>query len=174
MSHTMIELQAVMEDAVDECITHVHRGGLPFVGVLVNDTGVISGFGVNRVRETGDSTAHAEIVAMRDAMATQGLENLAGTSLLATGEPCGLCYRFAIDHQVETIFVAVDRDAVADSGFDYRASYRALGISDGQRAGLIHLLPVERGVEPFARYLQANTNSEPTRVLSHNQLKGTS
>jgi tRNA(Arg) A34 adenosine deaminase TadA len=173
MSHTMIELQAVMEDAVDECITHVDRGGLPFVGVLVNNTGVISGFGVNRVRETGDPTAHAEIVAMRDAMATQGLENLAGTSLLATGEPCGLCYRFAIDHQVETIFVAVDRDAVADWGFDYRTSYQALGISDDQRAGLIHHLPVERGVEPFARYLQANTNSEHTHVRSHNQLKGT-
>lgn len=174
MSHSRIELQAVMEDAVDECITHVDRGGLPFVGVLVKGTDVISGFGVNRVRETGDPTAHAEIVAMRDAMAAQGSEDLAGTSLLATGEPCGLCYRFAIDHQVETIFVAVDRDAVADWGFDYRASYRPLGISDGQRAGLIHLLPVERGVEPFARYLQVNTKSEPTNVRSHNQLKGTS
>lgn len=174
MSHAMPELQAVMEDAVDECITHVDRGGLPFVGVVLNNTGVISGFGVNRVRETGDPTAHAEIVAMRDAMASQGLENLAGTSLVATGEPCGLCYRFAIDHQVEAIFVAVDRDAVADWGFDYRTSYRALGISDDQRAGLIHHLPVERGLKPFARYLRANTNGECTHTRSHNQSKGTS
>lgn len=150
------KLQAVMDQAVEECITHVDRGGLPFVGVLVNETGTISEFGVNRVRETRDPMAHAEIVAMRDAMRTHGLESLAGTVLLATGEPCGLCYRFAIEHGVEAIYVALDRDAVADLGFDYRASYQALGITNENRAGLLHRLPVERGIEPFTRYLNTS------------------
>lgn len=173
MSLTISRLQAVMEDAVEECITHVDDGGLPFVGVVINDTGVISEYGVNRVRETGDPSAHAEIVAMRDAMASHGLDTLAGTSLLATGEPCGLCYRFAIDHQIDAIYVAVDRDAIADWGFDYRTSYPALGISDDQRAGLIHHLPVERGMEPVARYLRINTHDEPTQTHPRNESKGT-
>lgn len=150
-------LRAIMERAVEECIAHVTTGGLPFVGVIVNQGGVVSEFGVNRVQETGDPTAHAEIVAMRDGMASQGLPSLAGTTLLATGEPCGLCYRFAIDHHVDAIYVAVDRNAVADFGFDYRSSYPALGITDELRAGLLRHLPVERGTEPFTRYLHKPT-----------------
>jgi len=163
---TAPKLQAVMEEAVEECITHVDGGGLPFVGVVVGASGVISKYGVNRVQETSDPCAHAEIVAMRDALASQGRDSLAGTTLVATGEPCGLCYRFAIDHQVTAIYVAVDRDAVAEWGFDYRASYSALGISDDQRSGLLHHLPVERGAEPFARYLRIHTHQPSANTLS--------
>ncbi|MFG3435918.1 nucleoside deaminase [Nonomuraea sp. NPDC047897] len=148
------DLRAVMDLAVEACIAHVAAGGLPFVGVLVEDTGkVISQFGVNRVRETGDPTAHAEVVAMRDAMTTHGLDTLTGTVLLATGEPCGLCYRYAIDRGVEAIYVAVDRDEVAAFGFDYRAGYPAFGITDEHRAELLRPLPVARGDEPFTHYL---------------------
>lgn len=157
MSLAIPDLNAVMVQAVEECITHVDQGGLPFVGVLVNETGVISEFGVNRVRQTRDPQAHAEIEAMRDAKVTQGFKSLAGTVLLATGEPCGLCYRFAIDHGVEAIYVALDRDEVADLGFDYRGSYPALGITDQARAELVHRLPVERGTEPFTRFISLNT-----------------
>lgn len=157
MSLPTADLNPVMVQAVEECLTHVDHGGLPFVGVLVNETGVISEFGVNRVRQTQDPQAHAEIEAMRDALATRGLTSLAGTVLLATGEPCGLCYRYAIAHGVEAIYVALDRDEVADLGFDYRGSYPALGITDQARAGLLHHLPVERRTEPFTRYLNLNT-----------------
>lgn len=130
---------------------------MPFVGVLTSADGkVISRFGVNRVAETRNPAAHAEIVAMRDAMGTPGLDTLAGTALLATGEPCGLCYRYAIDHGVETIYTAVNRDEVAAFGFDYRASYPTFGITGTQRADLLHPLPVERGAEPFTRYLHLN------------------
>lgn len=172
MTPTLTGLKAVMEKAVEECITHVHGGGLPFVGVVIDHTGVISSYGVNRVRETGDPRAHAEIVAMRDAMASRDLNNLNGTTLLATGEPCGLCYRFAIDHQVDAIYVAVDCDTVADWGFDYRTSYPALGISDDQRAGLLHHLPVEHGMEPFAQHLRIITNHGRTYAHRHNESKG--
>lgn len=162
-----------MEEAVEECIRHVNAGGLPFVGVVVDASGVISEYGVNQVQETSDPWAHAEIVAMRDAMASQGRDNLAGTTLLATGEPCGLCYRFAIDHQVAAIYVAVDRDAVAERGFDYRASYSALGITDAQRSELLHHLPAEHGTEPFTRYLSIHTPSERQHARSDHKSKGT-
>lgn len=91
MSADTVSLTALMERAVDACATHVAAGGLPFVGVVVDSTGdVMSEFGVNRVAETGDPTAHAEVVAMRDAMTTHGLHAFSGAVLLATGEPCGL------------------------------------------------------------------------------------
>lgn len=158
MSRRPPGLHAVMEKAVEACLAHVETGGLPFVGVVVDGTGlVISGFGVNRVRETRDPTAHAEIVAMKDAMRSRGLARLAGTTLLATGEPCGLCYRFAINHRVDAIHVAADRDEVAGFGFDYRSSYAALGITDDLRSGLLRHLPVKRGTDPFTRYLHTHT-----------------
>lgn len=160
MSLSHIDLETVMRDAVEACIAHVEAGGLPFVGVVVNADGeVISKFGVNRVRETRDPYAHAEIVAIREAMASQGSESLKGATLLATGEPCGLCYRFANEHGIQSIYVAADRDQVAELGFDYRASYTALGITDHQRNGLLHHLPVDRAHEPFTRYLKHQTTN---------------
>ncbi|ASN18916.1 nucleoside deaminase [Arthrobacter sp. YN] len=164
------ELLKVMEEAVARCVTHVEAGGLPFVGVVVDDKRVISTFGVNQVRETRDPTAHAEIVAMRDAMSAQGRTDLTGAVLLATGEPCGLCYRFAIDHGIETIYVAIDRDTVAEWGFDYRSSYSSLEVSDERRAGLYHPLPVEHGNEPFIRHLQTPGLTERKDLRSHNHL----
>ncbi len=79
--------------------------------------------------------------------------------LLATGEPCGLCYRFAITHGIEAIHVAVDRDDVARFSFDYRASYPALGISDQIRDAFFRPLPTERGTEPFLRFLHTHTST---------------
>lgn len=154
MSAAETALRSVMDQAVGACTYHVDTGGLPFVGVVVNQAGeVISGFGTNQVAETGDPTAHAEVVAMREAMTRHGSEDLTGTVLLATGEPCGLCYRYAINHGIEAIYVAADRNEVAAYGFDYRTSYPAFGITDTRREALFRSLPVERAIEPFTRYL---------------------
>lgn len=157
-STTPDALVEIMDQAVKWCVEHVEAGGLPFVGVLVDKTGIISDFGVNRVRETRDPSAHAEIVAMREVLNANDREDLSGATLLATGEPCGLCYRFAIDHGVDAIYVAVDRDTAAEWGFDYRTSYPSLGITDGLRSTVFNHLPTERGHEPFSRYLQTHIN----------------
>lgn len=166
-------LGSVMAQAVAACVAHVNAGGLPFVGVVVNADGeVASEFGVNRVVETGDQSAHAEVVAMRDAMTSGGLTTLAGYALLATGEPCGLCYRYAIDRGVEAIHVAVNRDEAAGFGFDYRPSYRMFGIDNVVREALFRPLPVEHGTEPFTRYLQLHLPGQAT-ARPTNLSKGT-
>ncbi|TVT50711.1 nucleoside deaminase [Amycolatopsis rhizosphaerae] len=146
-----------MARAVEFGTRHVEKGGLPFVGQLVGPDGYASEYGVNRVHETGDATAHAEIVAMRLALTERGTPDLAGTRLLATGEPCGLCYRFALDQRVEHIYVAVDAETVASWGIDYLAGYPAFGIDRARlrRDGLVRDLPVEAGDEPFQRFTQA-------------------
>lgn len=159
MSAAETALRSVMDQAVKSCIQHVDTGGLPFVGVVVNQAGqVLSGFGTNQVAETGDPMAHAEVVAMREAMTGHGIEDLTGTVLLATGEPCGLCYRYATDHGIEAIYVAADRDEVAAYGLDYRTSYPAFGITDNQRNALFRSLPVAHAIEPFTRYLKLHAS----------------
>ena len=154
MSISLEQLHREMRTAVDFSTRHVDGGGLPFVGAVADNSGLISRLGVNEVHETGDPSAHAEIVAMRDALSSHGRETLTGTILLATGEPCGLCYRFAIDHGIDTIYTAVDRDAVAAFGFDYRASYRTMRINDYLRDRMLHHLPTTNAHEPFTRYLE--------------------
>lgn len=142
-------LEALMADAVEVSIRHVESGGIPFVGLLVAGDGWVSDPGVNLVRETGDPTAHAEIVAIRKAVKDRGRSGLEGVTLLATGEPCALCYRVAVSHGIATVCFAVGRDTAAEWGFDYRAGYDADRLSLAVTA---QHLPVERGLAPFTRY----------------------
>lgn len=159
----LTHVTALMSEAVDRCIEHVDAGGLPFVGLVVDDGGALSDFGVNLVHETGDLQAHAEVVAMRDAMVTRRLPTLTGTTLLATGEPCGLCYRYALDHGVDKVYVAASGRTTASYGFDPAPSYQPFGVDLQQlrRDGYTQLLPVERAHEPFLRTLQMRHPESP-------------
>jgi guanine deaminase len=147
-------LRPWMALAVDASTRHVEAGGLPFVGVLVTEDGLVSDLGVNLVLESGDPCAHAEIVAMRQVLQHRGRTSLQGTVLLATGEPCALCYRFASAHRVAAVRYAVDRDTAAEWGFDYRAGYDAIGATRLPVAQTARRIPVDRGLEPFARYAE--------------------
>lgn len=148
-----LDLAGLMREAVQAAVCEVEAGGLPFVGLVVDPGGYRSGFGVNEVARTGDPMAHAEIVAMRQALTDRGAPDLAGTHLLATGEPCGLCYRFAARQRISSIWVAVDSATVAGYGFDYRSGYAAFGTAPIPDADAARLLPVDGGTAPFTRYL---------------------
>ncbi|MFC7343236.1 deaminase [Saccharopolyspora griseoalba] len=150
MTADMNRLESLMADAVEVGVRHVESGGLPFVGRLVADDGWVSEPGVNLVRETGDLTAHAEIVAIREAVETRGPSSLEGATLLATGEPCALCYRFAAAHSIAAVCFAVDRDTAAEWGFDYRAGYEMTRLP---LAATAEHLAVPRGLVPFTRYV---------------------
>ncbi len=66
------------------------QGEVPVGAVVVKD-GVIVGRGSNRPIGTSDPTAHAEIVALRDAAARLGNYRLTGCELFVTLEPCAMC-----------------------------------------------------------------------------------
>lgn len=66
------------------------RGEVPVGAVLVRDGVILSRAG-NRVLELKDPTAHAEILAIRDACRTSGSERLTGCDLYVTLEPCAMC-----------------------------------------------------------------------------------
>ncbi|TQM72053.1 tRNA(Arg) A34 adenosine deaminase TadA [Actinomadura hallensis] len=168
------EVAGLMADAVAFGAKHVEAGGLPFVGLLLADDGYVSDPGVNLVQETGDPSAHAEIVAMRATLRDLGRADLAGSWLLATGEPCGLCYRSALDHRVERVFVAVDADTAAAWGFDYRPSYRALGIDRARLTGFVRRLPVPDGLLPFRRHLELRRAGGGPASITPPDTKGTS
>jgi guanine deaminase len=142
-----------MEEAVAFSIDHVRDGGIPFTALIVDQNGAILGRGVNRVWEHHDPTAHAEVEAIRDACRTHGTTHLRGTTLLASGEPCAMCYLSAAYAGVSRILFAVDRDEAAAHGFDYRRSYRLLADDPTTwQQPSVGRLSVEQGLQPFLAY----------------------
>lgn len=84
------ERRSFMDAALDEARAAAARGEVPIGAVIVRD-GIVLARGSNRTRERHDPTAHAEIVALREACAAIGDERLVGCDLYVTLEPCAMC-----------------------------------------------------------------------------------
>ena len=142
-----------MKEAVSQSTEQVHGGGIPFTALVVDANGAVLGRGVNRVREHHDPTAHAEVEAIRDACSTAGTPYLRGLTLLASGEPCAMCYLSALYAGISHVFFAVDRDEAAAHGFDYRGTYSLFSSDplDWQSPAACKL-PVPEGMRPFLAF----------------------
>ena len=79
-----------MQEALALARAAAEAGEVP-VGALVVKDGVILGRGANRPVATHDPTAHAEIIALREAAAALGTDRLTGCDLWVTLEPCAMC-----------------------------------------------------------------------------------
>ena len=76
--------------ALEEAGLATSGGDVP-VGAVVVYEGKVIGRGQNRIERTNDPTAHAEILAIREACAGQGYKRLIGATLYVTLEPCAMC-----------------------------------------------------------------------------------
>ena len=85
-----------MPIAIDEAKKAEGRGEVP-VGALIEIDGKVISSAGNRTRELKDPTAHAEILAIRNACSILGVERLIGANLYVTLEPCPMCAA-AISH----------------------------------------------------------------------------
>lgn len=91
MQAITIEEQTFLERAIElsnKGMTSLQGG--PFGCVIVKD-GKIVGEGCNQVTTTNDPTAHAEVVAIRDACKNLGTHQLTGCDVYASCEPCPMC-----------------------------------------------------------------------------------
>jgi guanine deaminase len=125
------------------------RGGFggPF-GAVVAKEGRIIAEGYNQVTSTGDPTAHAEVVAIREACRALGGFSLAGCELYTSCEPCPMCLGAIYWARLERVYYANDRADAAAIGFDDDHIYREFAKSMGERVlAFIHLpLPEARAV----------------------------
>lgn len=85
-----MQFTSFMDHALDEARLAGEAGEVPVGAVIVKD-GVIIGRGRNATRATCDPSAHAEIVAIRQACAALGQDRLNGCDLYVTLEPCAMC-----------------------------------------------------------------------------------
>jgi tRNA(Arg) A34 adenosine deaminase TadA len=118
--------------------------GGPF-GAIVVRGGQIVGRGWNRVTSTNDPTAHAEVVAIRDACSALQTFSLAGCEIYASCEPCPLCLAAIYWARLERLYYAATCDDAASAGFDDGTFYQELAKPAPQRS-----IPVEQALRDEA------------------------
>ncbi len=117
------------------------NSGGPFGAVIVKD-GQIIGKGHNRVLATNDPTAHAEVVAIRDACQNTGHFQLDDCILYTSCEPCPMCLGAIYWARPSKIYYACTKNDAADIGFDDDFIYKELDVV--HQARKIPALPLLR------------------------------
>lgn len=107
------------------------RGG-PF-GCVVVRAGKVVGRGNNQVTSACDPTAHAEVVAIRDACRALKTFQLADCTLYASCEPCPMCLSAIYWARIPTVYFAATRGDAAAVGFDDELIYREIPLPPGKR-----------------------------------------
>ena len=106
-----------MQEAIRLAIDGVNAGrGGPFGAVVVKD-GQIVGRGCNCVTSTNDPTAHAEVVAIRDACQNLSTFRLAGCEIYATCEPCPMCLAAIYWTRLDCYYFGCTAKDAAEIGF---------------------------------------------------------
>jgi tRNA(adenine34) deaminase len=92
----------LMDEALEQAALARDAGEVP-IGAVVSIAGEIVGRGFNQPIRAGDPTAHAEIVALRDAARRMGNYRLSGATLCVTVEPCLMCVGALVHARIGTL-----------------------------------------------------------------------
>ena len=132
--------------------------GGPFGCVVVKD-GEIIGEGCNQVTSTNDPTAHAEIVALRNACEALKSFQLPGCVVYTSCEPCPMCLGAIYWARPDRIFIAGTREDAAEAGFDDDLFYSELEKPNEARQLKLESLLREESQEVFDYWI-----SKPDKV----------
>ncbi|HEY6269885.1 MAG TPA: nucleoside deaminase [Candidatus Acidoferrum sp.] len=122
-----------MKRAISLALENVRSGnGGPFAAVIVKEGRVIAE-GTNRVTFSNDPTAHAEVVAIREACRALADFQLTDCDLYTTCEPCPMCLGAIYWARPARVFYAATATDAASAGFDDAFIYNELKIAHGER-----------------------------------------
>ncbi|MCU0411763.1 MAG: nucleoside deaminase [Bacteroidetes bacterium] len=123
----------MMRTAVALAVENVRRGeGGPFAAIVVKEGRILSR-GTNRVTTANDPTAHAEVVAIREACRTLGSFQLEGCEIYTTCEPCPMCLGAIYWARADRVYFACTQADAAAAGFDDSFIYQEISIPPDQR-----------------------------------------
>jgi guanine deaminase len=138
-----------MQEAIDLSIAGVTKGeGGPFGAIVVKD-GKIVGRGNNKVTTSNDPTAHAEVVAIRDACANLGTFQLQGCVVYTSCEPCPMCLGAIYWARPDRVYFACTKADAAASGFDDQFIYDEIEKGFGDRKIPFAQVGQEQALEAF-------------------------
>ena len=111
-----------MQKAIELSIKNIHNNGGPFGCVIVKNNKIISE-GVNGVTQNNDPTAHAEIVAIRNACKKLNTFDLSGCELYTSCEPCPMCLSAIYWSHIDLVYYGNSRENAAAIQFDDKFIY---------------------------------------------------
>ncbi|MFH0991556.1 MAG: nucleoside deaminase [bacterium] len=117
-----------MREAIELSLNNVESGnGGPFAALIVKE-GVVLARGINRVTSSNDPTAHAEIVAIREACRILNSFQLQGCEIYSSCEPCPMCLGAIYWTRPKALYFAGTRIDAARVGFDDHLIYQELTV----------------------------------------------
>ena len=136
------------------------NAGGPFGAIVVSREGEIIGEGCNQVTSTNDPTAHAEIVAIRNACEKLSNFQLDGCVIYTSCEPCPMCLGAIYWARPAKIFFACTRADAARVGFDDQFIYEEIEKNfDERQMKIINLMRAE-GLTVFENWANKPDKTE--------------
>ncbi|MGB8524633.1 MAG: nucleoside deaminase [Candidatus Acidiferrales bacterium] len=142
-----------MERAIALALENVRSGGGPFGALIVKDGKILSE-AANRVTMTNDPTAHAEIVAIREACRKLETFHLTDCELYSSCEPCPMCLGAVYWARLARVYFAGTASDAAKAGFDDSFIYRELQLPHPHRKVPMIQLMREESLAAFRAWEQ--------------------
>ena len=109
-----MDYNLIMQAALSLAKVAADKGDVPVGAIVVNEAGEILGTGQNLREQNNDPTAHAEIVALRNASEKFGSWRLDDLTIVVTLEPCAMCAGAILQSRIKRlVFAAWDEKAGA-------------------------------------------------------------
>ena len=148
-----------MNDYMKKAICNAEKGilnneGGPFGAVIVDKMGNIISNGNNKVIMQNDPTAHAEIVAIREACKKLNKYDLSDYTIYTSCEPCPMCLSAIIWSNIKNVYYGCTKQDVGEIGFRDDVIYEYL---KGENQDLLNLKQIDREecMEIFKKYKKA-------------------
>lgn len=138
MSNT--DHQYFLQQTIRQATNSAQQKGGPFAAIIVQD-GIIIGRGHNQVTQNCDPSAHAEIMAIRDACKTINNYQLNDCIIYASCEPCPMCMSAIYWARIPELYYAASSGDAAEAGFDDQFIYDELEKPYAERR--IHIQQIE-------------------------------
>ena len=137
-----------MMKAIALSLQNIEEGGGPFGAVVVKGDEIV-GVGINRVTANNDPTAHAEVMAIRDAAGRLGCFDLSDCVIYTSCEPCPMCLGAIYWARIKKVYYGNTKHDAARIGFDDGFVYEELGKPLNDRTiAFVQLLP-EKAAQAF-------------------------
>jgi guanine deaminase len=121
-----------MHRAIALALENVRAGGGPFGAIVVKD-GKVLAEAANCVTSTNDPTAHAEMMAIREACKNLGKFHLTGCEMYSSCEPCPMCLGAIYWARLDRVYFASTAADAAIAGFDDSFIYQEIQRPYAQR-----------------------------------------
>lgn len=125
--------ETFMRRAIRISIDNIHQNGGPFGAVIVKDGQIVAESG-NRVTENLDPTAHAEIMAIRQACEKLKTFDLSGCEIYSSCEPCPMCLSAIYWARLDALYFANTKEDAKRIDFDDSFIYEQIPLSIEKRS----------------------------------------